>query len=105
MNDNVPESDAEDGIELYHLQRHRNGDVTAVLLMEFGSGNQAIAFDVDAGGQLLEVETIGDSPDREKAVGMVEYWLDQHPKGVLGPAEGGGGGILAKLGLGGGESA
>lgn len=95
---------ADDQIELYDLQRHRNGDETAVLLLSFGSGYQAIALDVDAGGQLLEVERIGDSPDHEKAVGMVEYWLEQNPKGVLGVDGDAGGGILAKLGLGGGES-
>lgn len=97
--------DTTDGTELHDLQRHRNGDETAVLLLTFGGGYQAIALDVDAGGQLLEVETIGDSTDREKAVGMLEYWLEQNPKGVLGAPDDDGGGFLAKLGFGGGDSA
>ena len=94
-----------DPMELYHHQRHRNGDETAVLLCRFGNGYQALAFDVDAGGQLLEIDEIGDSPDREKAVGMCEYWLQQNPQGVLGGApDDGGGGVLSKLGFGGGDS-
>jgi len=87
---NVQEADEEElegPLGLYNLQRHRNGDVTAVLLLEFGGGYQALALDVDGGGQLLEVEEIGDSPERDKAVGMVEYWLDQNPEGILGPGE------------------
>lgn len=106
MNDNTTDTErteetttdaeADDLIDLYHLQRHRNGDVTAVLLLSFGSGHQALALDVDAGGQILETEEIGDNPDRDKAVGMIEYWLDQHPEGILGGAPEGGG-LLARL--------
>ncbi|MFW5956337.1 MAG: hypothetical protein ACOCQY_02925 [Halorhabdus sp.] len=97
-----PQQTSDDRVELYHDQRHRNGDQTAVLLLSFGSGFQAIALDVDAGGQLLEVKEIGDSPDREKAVGMLEYWLQQNPEGILGGTPGGDG-LLAKLGIGGGS--
>ena len=89
-----------DPIDLYEQLRHRNGDETVVLLTEFGSGYQAIAIDITAGGQVIETEVIGDSQEREKAVGMVEYWLDQNPDGVWGATEGGG--FLEKLGLGGG---
>lgn len=102
-----PQDESYDPLELYDLQRHRNGDETAVLLCSFTNGYQAIAFDVDAGGQLLDFELIGDAPDREKTVGMVEYWLDQNPGGVLG-GEPQGSGLLGRLsGLfgGGGESA
>jgi hypothetical protein len=86
-----------DPVELYHHQRHRNGDETAVLVTSFGEGYQALAFDVDAGGQLLEVEEIGHSPDEQKATGMVEYWLEQHPNGVWGGDGSDGGGLGAKL--------
>jgi hypothetical protein len=86
-----------DPIDVYHHQRHRNGDETVVLVTSFGGGYQVLAFDVDAGGQLLEVEEIGDSPDEQKATGMVEYWLDQHPNGVWGGDGGGAGGFLSNL--------
>jgi len=100
-----PQDEAYDPLTLYDLQRHRNGDETALLVCAFGDGYQVIAFDVDAGGQLLEVETVGDTDDADKAVGMAEYWLEQNPEGVLGgaPADGGGG-VLEKLGFGGGDS-
>ena len=96
------EVDMENGdVALYDLQRHRNGDETAVLLCAFGNGYQALAFDVDAGGQLLEVEEIGDATDEATAVGMLEYWGKQNPDGILGGApeqES----FLEKLGFGGG---
>lgn len=115
--DDVPQTDGEDGedgprevvhtvaidmaerVGVYEEQRHRNGDVTVVLLMAFGDGYQALALDVDAGGQLLEVEEIGDAEDDARAASMVEYWLDANPDGVLGG--GGGGGVLDALGFGG----
>lgn len=96
MSDDDPEA-----VAIHALQRHRNGDVTAVLLCPFGGGYQALALDVDAGGQLLEVEEIGDAEDEQTAIGMCEYWGDQNPGGILG-AEGDGGGILDSV-LGGGE--
>lgn len=97
-----PQADEYDPITLYNLQRHRNGDETAVLVCTFGNGYQVLAFDVDAGGQLLDVETVGDTTDEDKAVGMAEYWLDQNPEGVLGAGADDDGGFLASLGLGGG---
>jgi len=93
MSDDEPEA-----VEIHALQRHRNGDVTAVLLCPFTDGYQALALDVDAGGQLLEVEEIGDAEDRETAVGMCKYWGDQHPDGVLGGGDGGGGLLDGVLG-------
>jgi hypothetical protein len=98
-----PQEDAYDPIQLYEQQRHRNGDETALLVCSFGDGYQLLAFDVDAGGQLLEVETVGDTQDSAKAVGMAEYWLEQNPDGVLGGAPVDGGGFLEKLGFGGDE--
>lgn len=85
--------DAGELFEVYDHQRHRNGDETLVVLGTLANGYQGLAVEVDAGGQVLETEEIGDSDDREKAVGMLEYWLDQNPKGILGgePADGGGG--------------
>jgi len=93
-----PQDESYDPMELYNLQRHRNGDETAVLLCSFGNGYQVIALDVDAGGQLLEVDQAGGTPDRDKAVGMAEYWLDHNPDGVLGAGgDGGDGGLLSGL--------
>jgi hypothetical protein len=86
-----------DPVELYHHQRHRNGDETAVLVTSFGDGFQVLAFDVDAGGQLLEVEEIGDTDDEQKATGMAEYWLEQHPNGVWGGESDSGGFSLSNL--------
>lgn len=96
-----PQEDSYDPIQLYEQQRHRNGDETALLVCSFADGYQLLAFDVDAGGQLLEVDTIGDTQDSAKAVGMAEYWLDQNPDGVLGGAPADGGSLLEKLGFGG----
>lgn len=104
-----PQDEAFDPLELYDLNRHRvNGDVTAVILSSLGRGFQAIAVDVDKAGEVLATEEIGDAADRESAESMCEYWVRQHPKGILGGEEGdgesgGGGGMLAKL-LGGGDS-
>lgn len=77
--------------EVYEWQRHRNGDETALLLLAFAGGWQVLAVDVDGGGQVLETETVGSSPERSKAVGMAEYWLDQHPGGIMGGTEDSGG--------------
>lgn len=91
-----PSPEEYDPIELFDQQRHRNGDETAVLLCEFGGGYQAIAFDVDAGGQLLETEVIGDAEEYDTAKGMIKYWLQQNPDGVLGGSTENGG-WLARL--------
>lgn len=81
----------DDGAELYDLQRHRNGDETALLLLGFGGGYQVLALDVNAGGQVLETDSVGSSEERSKAVGMAEYWLEQNPEGVMGGDDGDGG--------------
>lgn len=80
------EIDLEDGEYIYQTQRHRNGDETAVLLTAFGEGWQAIAVDVAGDGEILDLEIIGHAGDETRAVGMCEYWLEQHPDGVLGGA-------------------
>lgn len=85
--DNYDDSTDGDAVAVAELQRHRNGDETAVLLCDFGGGYQALALDVDAGGQILEVEEIGADPDRQTAEGMISYWTQQHPDGVLGAVE------------------
>jgi hypothetical protein len=92
----------ENQIGVYDLQRHRNGDETVILLASFGGGYQALAMDVDAGGQILELEEIGDAEDDARVASQVEYWLDQNPDGVLGSA-GAGEGLLERLGFGGGD--
>lgn len=73
-----------DEVGLYDLQRHRGGDETAILLLSLADGYQALAIDVDAGGQVLEIEEIGDARDDGQAAGMIEYWRKQNPKGILG---------------------
>lgn len=101
-----PQDDAFDPIELYDHMRHRtNGDETIVILSSFGRGFQAIAFDIDKAGEILDVEEIGDAEDKQSAESMCEYWVQQHPKGILGGTEDdedGGGGFLEALGFGGG---
>lgn len=94
--------DMDDRIGIYDEQRHRNGDVTVVLLAGFGDGWQALALDIDAGGQLLATEEIGAAEDDARAASMCEYWLDSNPDGVLGSSEGGATSVLDMLGLGGG---
>lgn len=90
-----------DGVGVYDLQRHRGGDETAVLLSKLGDGFQALAMDVAADGQVLEVEIIGEAQDDGRAASMCEYWLNQNPKGVLG-GEPESSGLLGRL-TGGGE--
>ena len=97
--------DADDLVEIYDLNRHRvNGDETIVLLSAFGRGYQALAIDVDKAGEILATEEIGDADDRQRAESMCRYWVQQHPKGILGgdESEGDGGGLMSKLGIGGG---
>jgi hypothetical protein len=83
-----PTPDAE--MEVIDLQRHRNGDETAVVVTSFADGWQALAIEVAHDGYLLEIEQIGSDEDHETAVGMAKYWLQQHPNGVFGGGEGGG---------------
>lgn len=87
---------------VYKHLRHRGDDETIVLLSAFGSGYQAIAYDINAEGDILDIEIIGHASDEGRAAGMCEYWLKQNPKGILGQADGdapavggagGGGGI------------
>ena len=83
---------------VYDRQRHRNGDETILILSAFGEGWQAIAFDSNAAGEILESEIVGHAPTEKRAVGMCEYWLQANPKGVLGPTnDESGGGPLQQL--------
>lgn len=86
-----------DHVGVYDLQRHRNGDVTALVLSSFGDGYQAIALDVDSGGQILDTARVGEADTDQRAASMCEYWLDQHPNGILGADGGDGGGLLDVL--------
>lgn len=81
--DDIWDTDHED-VGIYDYQRHRNGDVTALLLCSFNDGWQAFAFDVDAGGDILETEVVGHATENSRALGMCEYWLQQNPDGILG---------------------
>lgn len=94
------DTDHED-VGVYEYQRHRNGDVTVLLLCSFADGWQALAFDVAEDGEVLETEVVGHATEHSRAIGMCEYWTQQHPKGLLGGDPDDGGGILAKLGFGG----
>jgi hypothetical protein len=83
--------DLEPGEYVFETQRHRNGDETAVLLTSFAGGWQALAIDIADDGSILDLEEIGTSDDRGRAVGMCEYWLQQNPDGILGSSADGGG--------------
>lgn len=89
--------DMDGPVGIYDHQRHRGGDETVILLCAFGDGYQAIAIDVDAGGQILATEEIGDAADDARAASQVEYWRDQNPKGILGGDPDDGGGLLDML--------
>lgn len=94
---------------VYEHMRHRGDDETIVLLSSFGDGYQALAYDIDAAGQILDMEVIGHAADEGRAAGMCEYWLSANPKGILGDGGdtptptvdtdvgGGGGGFMARL--------
>lgn len=89
-------------IGIYERMAHKNGDETIVQLCSFGNGWQVLAIDVDRGGEVLEIETVGDTTEHERAIGMAEYWVQNNPDGVLaGAPDDAGGGILSALGLGG----
>lgn len=77
------DTDHED-IGIYDFVRHRNGDVTAILLCSFADGWQGLALEVDSAGEVLETEVIGYAQDPKKAFHMCEYWNQQNPKGILG---------------------
>lgn len=81
--DEIWDTENED-IGIYDYQRHRNGDVTALLLCSFAGGWQAFAFDVDSAGEVLETEVVGSATEHSRAIGMCEYWLQQNPEGILG---------------------
>ena len=106
MSEQTTDADAEDSIEVRDHQRHRNGDETIVLMLSLADGYQAIALEADAGGQLLETEEIGDAEDRETAIGMCQYWIQQNPKGILGESQDddSNAGLLETLGFGSGSA-
>lgn len=88
LGDNIDPSDIWDtdneDVGIYEYQRHRNGDVTVLLLCSFADGWQAFAFDVDSAGEVLETEIVGHATEHSRAIGMCEYWVQQHPDGILG---------------------
>jgi len=81
------ELDLPDELGVYDSIRHRNGDETFLLLSEFGDGYQALAFDINAGGEILETEIVGHAETDDRAVGVCEFWLQANPDGVLGASE------------------
>lgn len=105
--DNIDPSDVWDtdheDVGVYEYQRHRNGDVTVLLLCSFADGWQAFALDCASDGEVLESEIVGHATEHSRAVGMCEFWVQQNPDGILG-GEPDDEGFLAKLGLGGGGS-
>jgi hypothetical protein len=60
----------DDGVTVQTVLRHRNKDETAVLVTNFGDGYQAIALDVDAGGQVLDTDP-DPAPVRGQSAGIV----------------------------------
>jgi hypothetical protein len=84
-------------IGIYERMSHKNGDETIVQLCSFGNGWQVIAIDVDRGGEVLEIETVGHTKEHERAVGMAEFWTQNNPDGVLGSVPDDDGGVLAAL--------
>lgn len=94
------DTDHED-IGIYDYNRHRNGDVTVLLLCSFNDGFQAFALDIAPDGEILETDIVGHATNNSRAIGMCEYWTQQHEKGILGGEPADEGGIMAKLGLGG----
>lgn len=97
------ELDLPNELGVYDSIRHRNGDETFLFLSEFGDGYQALAFDINTSGEILETEIVGHAESDDRAVGICEYWLQANPDGVLGASEnpnagsGGGGGVLENL--------
>jgi hypothetical protein len=85
-----PEPTPDVDMEVVDLQRHRNGDETAVAITSFADGYQVLAIEVAHDGYLFDIEQIGSDEDREAAIGMAKYWLQQNPKGIFGGEDGGG---------------
>lgn len=94
----VWDTDHED-LGVYDIQRHRNGDVTVLVLSSFAGGWQALAMDINRDGEVLETEIVGCTQEHSRAVGMCEYWLQQNPKGLLGGEPDEPEGLMAKLGV------
>jgi len=86
---------------VFDITRHRNGDVTAVVLLDLADGYQALGVDVDGEGEILATEEIGSDQEESGIASMCKYWVDQNPKGIVG-AEDAGGGLLGGLFGGGG---
>lgn len=89
-----------DALGTYKVQRHRNGDRTVLQLSSFGDGYQILAFEVDAGGQLLATEEVNSAENFARATSICEYWIQQHPKGILGSTDDDdGGGLFGGLSI------
>lgn len=92
-----------DELGVYDSIRHRNGDETFLFLSSFGEGYQALAYDINAAGEILETEIVGHAKREERAVSMCEYWMQANDGGVLGATENpnagsGGENIVDKIG-------
>jgi len=84
---NVWDTDDE-RVTVYETQTHRNGDTTVVQLSSFGETYQAFVYEVSEQGELLATEEIGAADEGTRIAAQCEYWLQQHPRGILGePAD------------------
>ena len=91
----VWETDGEQ-VAVYETIDHRNGDTTVVQISSFGDTYQAFVYELSEDGALLATEEIGAADDGKRIAAQCEYWLAQHPKGILGvdAADADGGGVL-----------
>lgn len=74
-------------VSVYETITHRNGDTTVILISSFGAVYQALVYEVSEDGELLATEEIGAADNGKTIAAQCEYWRQQHPKGILGPAE------------------
>jgi len=82
--------------QAYDRIEYRNGDATAVYLLDLNGAYQVLVAEVNREGEIIETEAVGHADDREEARGMAKYWIDNNPNGLGGDGGGllGGGGIL-----------
>ena len=89
----VWDSDTEQ-VTVYETITHRNDDTTVILISSFSDVYQAFVYEVSAAGGLLATEEIGAAEQGKRIAAQCEYWLQQHPKGILGEPDDEGDGLL-----------
>lgn len=96
----VWDSDTEQ-VTVYETITHRNDDTTVILISSFSGVYQAFVYEVSAAGDLLATEEIGAAEQGKRIAAQCEYWLQQHPKGILAPEADDEGGLFGGFELGG----